>query len=98
MDYTITYPVFEVKKTPLLGDPHTYLENVLSHIFYEVKSFDFFQALPKVATYAGASEALKEALKTPIHGQGFYYCLIRNATIISMQYVRDINQIRFVED
>jgi len=98
-EYLIGEPVYEVKASQRIEVskvPCGLLDGRIEHCFYPVKGFDFMRVLPEVAVTAKAPEALRDALKDFCNG--FYYCLIKDGVIISMQYVRDENQVRMVED
>ena len=98
-EYMIGEPVYEVKASPRIEPseaPCGLLDGRIEHCFYPIKGFDFMRVLPEVAPTAKAPEALRDALRDYNHG--FYYCLIKNGVIVSMQYVRDESQVRMVED
>jgi hypothetical protein len=97
--YRIGEPVYEVKASPRIEVSETpcgLLDGRIEHCFYPVKGFDFMRVLPEVAVTAKAPEALRDALEDFCNG--FYYCLIKDGVIVSMQYVRDESHVRMVED
>ena len=98
-EYMIGEPVYEVKASPKMGrfDELTADDNdTIFHKFYEVKGFDFMGKRPDVHPRSKFGLALKEALDN--FGTGYYYCLIKQGTIVSMQWVREISHVRMVED
>ena len=94
--YILGEPVFEVESTPLYdsSNPRDYTHDVIYHGFVKCNGFDFLQTYPVVGVECDYTRALQEAIKNK---DGFYYCLIKNGVIVSMQYVRDESQVRMVE-
>ena len=95
--YRLGEPVFEVKASQNYVDAEEILPDTVYHRFYPVKGFDFVSSLP-VSQSANATDALAIALKHSTNGYGFYYSLIKNGIIVSMQYVNHADQVRMVED
>lgn len=98
--YQLGEPVYEVQKSPEF-DPEATLDfgDTVYHSFYPADGFNFMMRKPKVSKSTSGNNSYMSALLDAMEagGNGYYYCLIKGNLIISMQYIKDKSQVRFVD-